>query len=158
MGLTVPQHFLHYCLLETCLGPFHFLELRCKLDFKFSPINIDFTRYHKLGFDWATSLLGFLSLLLLPIPFVYFYKGETLRWRSPWARYAINLYYSLGPCNNVWTESISIRWKTNPEIYPKIWRKYYYSKRIPRISPRHFKTEILYIYVEYQCWLGRYGL
>ena len=43
-------------------------------------------RYNKLGYEWASSLLAFLSLLLIPIPFVYFYKGEALRWRSLWAR------------------------------------------------------------------------
>lgn len=54
------------------------IEGRCKLSEK--------NRYNNLGFEWATSLLAFLSLLLLPIPFVYFYKGEALRWRSPSAR------------------------------------------------------------------------
>jgi hypothetical protein len=43
-------------------------------------------RYNELGYEWSSSLLAFLSLLLIPIPFIYFYKGETLRWRSPWAR------------------------------------------------------------------------
>jgi hypothetical protein len=42
--------------------------------------------YECLGYEWATSLLGFVSLVLLPIPVAYFYKGSVLRWRSPWAR------------------------------------------------------------------------
>jgi len=42
--------------------------------------------YRKLGYPWASSLLAFLSILLIPIPFVFLYKGELLRARSPWAR------------------------------------------------------------------------
>ncbi|KAK8088460.1 polyamine transporter [Apiospora hydei] len=42
--------------------------------------------YRKLGNEWASSLLGFLALLLVPIPFVLFYRGESIRSKSPWAR------------------------------------------------------------------------
>ncbi|KAL4781126.1 major facilitator superfamily domain-containing protein [Aspergillus varians] len=42
--------------------------------------------YERLGYEWASSLLGFIALLLVPIPFVFFYKGEAIRLRSPWAR------------------------------------------------------------------------
>ncbi|KAJ5706566.1 hypothetical protein N7488_006367 [Penicillium malachiteum] len=42
--------------------------------------------YEKLGYEWASSLLGFISILLVPIPFIFFYKGEAIRLRSPWAR------------------------------------------------------------------------
>ncbi|KAI9368963.1 polyamine transporter [Aspergillus egyptiacus] len=42
--------------------------------------------YERLGFEWASSLLGFLAILLVPIPFVFFYWGERIRLRSPWAR------------------------------------------------------------------------
>lgn len=42
--------------------------------------------YKKLGYEWAGSLLGFLSILLVPIPFLLFYRGDHLRLRSPWAR------------------------------------------------------------------------
>lgn len=38
--------------------------------------------YHKLGIGWATSLLGFLSLLMLPIPWVLYSWGPALRARS----------------------------------------------------------------------------
>jgi len=38
--------------------------------------------YHKLGIDWATSLLGFIAVALLPIPWVLFKFGKTLRTRS----------------------------------------------------------------------------
>lgn len=42
--------------------------------------------YKKLGLEWASSLLGFLGILLIPIPFLFFYKGEAMRMKSPWAR------------------------------------------------------------------------
>lgn len=42
--------------------------------------------YEYLGLEWASSLLAFLSLVLCPIPFVFFYWGEGIRRRSPWAR------------------------------------------------------------------------
>lgn len=35
--------------------------------------------YTKLGVDWATSLLGFLAILFVPIPFVLWKKGANLR-------------------------------------------------------------------------------
>lgn len=41
--------------------------------------------YTRLGYEWASSLLGFLAILLVPIPFVFFYRGEGIRRRSPWA-------------------------------------------------------------------------
>lgn len=42
--------------------------------------------YNRLGYEWASSLLGFLAILLVPIPFVFFYWGKEIRLRSPWAR------------------------------------------------------------------------
>lgn len=42
--------------------------------------------YKYLGLEWASSLLAFLSLPMCAIPFIFFYKGEYLRLRSPWAR------------------------------------------------------------------------
>lgn len=42
--------------------------------------------YNRLGYEWASSLLGFLAILLVPIPFVFFYFGQSIRLRSPWAR------------------------------------------------------------------------
>ncbi|PWN88979.1 MFS general substrate transporter [Acaromyces ingoldii] len=41
--------------------------------------------YHRLGYEWATSLLAFLAILLLPITFVLYFKGEKLRMKSPFA-------------------------------------------------------------------------
>ncbi|KAI9929751.1 hypothetical protein ASPWEDRAFT_183808 [Aspergillus wentii DTO 134E9] len=42
--------------------------------------------YEKLDYEWASSLLGFLAILLVPIPFVFFHFGRAIRLRSPWAR------------------------------------------------------------------------
>jgi DHA1 family multidrug resistance protein-like MFS transporter len=44
-------------------------------------------RYHKLGVGWASSLLGFLSVAFIPIPFLLYKYGETLRKRSKMARH-----------------------------------------------------------------------
>lgn len=38
--------------------------------------------YSKLGIAWATSLLGFISIALLPVPWVLYVKGPSLRKRS----------------------------------------------------------------------------
>jgi MFS transporter, DHA1 family, multidrug resistance protein len=42
--------------------------------------------YEELGTSWATSLLGFLTLLLIPAPFLFYRYGDHLRTSS---RYAI---------------------------------------------------------------------
>lgn len=38
--------------------------------------------YKALGIGWATSLLGFVSIVLLPIPFAFFRYGPQIRARS----------------------------------------------------------------------------
>ena len=38
--------------------------------------------YERLGIDWATSLLGFLTIVLMPIPWVLFKFGHSIRGRS----------------------------------------------------------------------------
>jgi DHA1 family multidrug resistance protein-like MFS transporter len=35
--------------------------------------------YHNLGVGWASSLLAFLSIAFIPIPFILYKYGETLR-------------------------------------------------------------------------------
>ncbi|TQB68352.1 Citrinin biosynthesis cluster MFS transporter mrr1 [Monascus purpureus] len=35
--------------------------------------------YHKLGVDWATSLLGFLSIAMIPIPVIFYFYGAKIR-------------------------------------------------------------------------------
>lgn len=39
-----------------------------------------------LGFQWGGSVLAFLAVVLVPIPFVLERYGRGLRERSPWAR------------------------------------------------------------------------
>lgn len=43
--------------------------------------------YKKLGVGWASSLLGFLSIVFIPIPFVLYHYGKTIRRRSKMARH-----------------------------------------------------------------------
>jgi len=38
--------------------------------------------YHKLGIAWATSLLGFVAVALLPVPWVLFGFGKRIRRKS----------------------------------------------------------------------------
>lgn len=41
--------------------------------------------YNSLGVDWATSLLGFVAIALLPFPFIFFIYGRQIR---SWSKYA----------------------------------------------------------------------
>ncbi|TVY32900.1 putative transporter [Lachnellula occidentalis] len=41
--------------------------------------------FHKLGVDWAGSLLGFLGIAFMPIPFLFYIYGERLRKHSSYA-------------------------------------------------------------------------
>ena len=43
--------------------------------------------YTRLGVGWASSLLGFLSIMFIPIPFALYYYGERIRRRSKMARH-----------------------------------------------------------------------
>lgn len=43
--------------------------------------------YTRLGLGWASSLLGFLSILFIPIPFVLYFYGERIRGMSKKARH-----------------------------------------------------------------------
>jgi DHA1 family multidrug resistance protein-like MFS transporter len=43
--------------------------------------------YNNLGVGWASSLLGFLSVLFIPIPFVLYIYGERIRKASKRARH-----------------------------------------------------------------------
>lgn len=42
--------------------------------------------YERLDVHWATSLLAFISVALVPFPFLFFQYGERFRARSPYAR------------------------------------------------------------------------
>jgi hypothetical protein len=43
--------------------------------------------YDNLGVAWASSLLGFLSLGMCVIPFVFLWKGDVIRERSTFCRF-----------------------------------------------------------------------
>ncbi|EXJ62616.1 hypothetical protein A1O7_03054 [Cladophialophora yegresii CBS 114405] len=43
--------------------------------------------YHNLGIPWASSLLGFLGLAYVPIPFLFYFYGERFRNESKRARH-----------------------------------------------------------------------
>jgi DHA1 family multidrug resistance protein-like MFS transporter len=43
--------------------------------------------YNNLGVGWASSLLGFLSIAFIPIPFVLYIYGEQIRKASKRARH-----------------------------------------------------------------------
>lgn len=43
--------------------------------------------YSKLGVAWASSLLGFLAIAFIPIPFVLYYYGKRIRLSSKMARH-----------------------------------------------------------------------
>jgi hypothetical protein len=44
-----------------------------------------FQMFQNLGIQWAASLLGFVCVALLPIPFVFFKYGPVIRRRSNYA-------------------------------------------------------------------------
>lgn len=37
------------------------------------------SRYHTLGVNWATSLLGFLTAALFPVPILFYLYGAKIR-------------------------------------------------------------------------------
>jgi hypothetical protein len=38
--------------------------------------------YEKLGIGWASSLLGFIAVALMPVPWLFFKYGKQLRAKS----------------------------------------------------------------------------
>jgi hypothetical protein len=41
--------------------------------------------YEKLGYQWATSILAFLAVLMMPLPWVFCKYGKWLRGKSRFA-------------------------------------------------------------------------
>lgn len=39
--------------------------------------------YDRLGMGWGNSVLGFICLAFVPVPFVFYWKGEFLRKKFP---------------------------------------------------------------------------
>ncbi|CEJ58968.1 Putative Synaptic vesicle transporter SVOP and related transporters [Penicillium brasilianum] len=42
--------------------------------------------FHNLGVPWAASVLGFISVALIPIPYLFFTYGRRIRARGKWSR------------------------------------------------------------------------
>ncbi|KZZ96798.1 Major facilitator superfamily domain, general substrate transporter [Moelleriella libera RCEF 2490] len=42
--------------------------------------------YEKLGYQWASSLLAFLTVAMLPFPYIFFRYGKTIRGKSRYAK------------------------------------------------------------------------
>ena len=42
--------------------------------------------FDKLGVDWAVSLLGFVALAMVPIPFLFNVFGKRIRARGEWSK------------------------------------------------------------------------
>lgn len=42
--------------------------------------------FHNLGVDWAASVLGFISVALIPIPFLFYIFGKRIRARGEWSK------------------------------------------------------------------------
>lgn len=41
--------------------------------------------YEKLDYQWASSLLGFLTIAMLPFPFIFYKYGKVIRGKSRFA-------------------------------------------------------------------------
>jgi hypothetical protein len=41
--------------------------------------------YDALGFQWATGLVAFITLVLMPFPYIFFRYGKSIRARSRYA-------------------------------------------------------------------------
>lgn len=68
--------------------------------------------YERLGFEWASTLLAFLSLLFVPIPIWWFYKGRALRKKSPFARYDVSRLFLIDCRADASAVNISTRTRT----------------------------------------------
>lgn len=42
--------------------------------------------FHSLGVPWASSLLGFVSIALIPIPYIFYIFGPRIRARGKWSK------------------------------------------------------------------------
>lgn len=48
--------------------------------------------FHDLGVGWAGSLLGFIAVALIPIPFLFYVFGQRIRARGKWSRGSVYGY------------------------------------------------------------------
>lgn len=42
--------------------------------------------YNKLDYQWASSLLAFLTLAMVPFPYIFFKHGKAIRAKSRYAK------------------------------------------------------------------------
>jgi hypothetical protein len=42
--------------------------------------------YHNLGVPWASSLVGFIGVAMIPIPYAFFVYGKRIRAKSKWSK------------------------------------------------------------------------
>jgi MFS family permease len=42
--------------------------------------------FHNLGINWASSVLGFIAIAMIPIPYVFYVFGKRIRARGKWSR------------------------------------------------------------------------
>lgn len=45
--------------------------------------------FHNLGIDWASSVLGFIAVGLIPIPYLFYIFGKRIRARGKWSRASV---------------------------------------------------------------------
>ncbi|PWY67301.1 MFS multidrug transporter [Aspergillus eucalypticola CBS 122712] len=48
--------------------------------------------FHRLGVDWAASVLGFVAVALIPIPYLFYIFGKRIRARGKWSRASVYGY------------------------------------------------------------------
>ncbi|KAL5357023.1 major facilitator superfamily domain-containing protein [Aspergillus floccosus] len=48
--------------------------------------------FRKLGVDWASSVLGFVAVALIPIPYLFYIFGKRIRARGKWSRASVYGY------------------------------------------------------------------
>ncbi|KAL9114054.1 MAG: hypothetical protein Q9227_001826 [Pyrenula ochraceoflavens] len=53
------------------------------------PLVVD-AMYNNLGVPWATSLLGFIGVALIPVPFGFYIFGKRIRARGKWSRHTVD--------------------------------------------------------------------
>ena len=42
--------------------------------------------YHNVGVDWASTIFGCVAVLLVPVPFIFFLYGRSIRARGQWSK------------------------------------------------------------------------
>ncbi|KAH8843545.1 hypothetical protein MCOR27_006980 [Pyricularia oryzae] len=57
--------------------------VRCAFAAAFPLFGIEM--YDSLGYQWATSVLAFMTVAMLPFPFIFFYYGKSIRSKSKYA-------------------------------------------------------------------------